>query len=559
MQAASEILRQHPELAIFLALSVGYALGKIRIGTFTLGSVTGVLLAGVAIGQFDVKVSSDLQTVFFLLFLFTIGYRVGPQFFSGLTKTGLPQIALTTLLCVTGLILAIAVSKIFGFDAGTAGGLVAGALTESATVGIASDAIRRLGLPDAQSQILLANVATAFAVSYLIGVICVTWFLSSVAPRIMRVDIVAACRELEASMGTKRAEEPGVVSAHRAFELRAFRLPHIAHGKTAADLESLFDRRVFVERVRRKGVMMPGARTMLLENGDVIALGGPRQTLMEAHRLIGAEEVEDTELLDIPATSVDVVLTSGKFAGKTLEDLGHDEAARGLFLRRITRGGNELPYTPRTILQRGDIVTLVGLKNHIDQVASAIGYVDRPTNATDMVVVGASIFLGGLIGLPSLHWHGLEIGLGVSIGALIGGLVCGWLRATHRFFAAIPEAALWLFDSLGLTAFIAVVGISAGPRFFAGLSEAGIGIVIGAILIVILPHLVTVLVGYYVMKMHPGILLGVCAGAGTSGPALAAVQEKADSKVPTLGYGLSYAVGNILLALWGTIIVAAVH
>jgi putative transport protein len=122
-------------------------------------------------------------------------------------------------------------------------------------------------------------------------------------------------------------------------------------------------------------------------------------------------------------------------------------------------------------------------------------------------------------------------------------------------FGHIPESALWLFDSLGLNAFIAVVGLSAGTSFFTGLRDAGLSLVLVCLMVVLVSHSVTILIGRYFMKMHPGILLGVCAGAGTATPSLLAVQEAADSKVPALGYGLPYALGNVLLIVWGTVIV----
>jgi putative transport protein len=191
----------------------------------------------------------------------------------------------------------------------------------------------------------------------------------------------------------------------------------------------------------------------------------------------------------------------------------------------------------------------------VERVAPHIGYAEWPTYATDMLAVGLAVFVGGVIGLLAFHFGSLEIGLSLPVGVLLGGLVCGWLRSVDRRFGRIPEPALWLFDSLGLNAFLAMVGIAAGPDFVHGLAESGVKLVVAGVIGCAVPHIVTVLVGYYVFHMHPGILLGVCAGAGTSAPGLAAVQEVAGSRIPTLGYGVSYAVGNVLLALWGTVIV----
>jgi putative transport protein len=208
-----------------------------------------------------------------------------------------------------------------------------------------------------------------------------------------------------------------------------------------------------------------------------------------------------------------------------------------------------------TVVERGDILTVVGAKHHVERIAPLIGYAEWVTAATDMVTVGIAVVVGGLIGLPAIRFAALEIGLSLAVGVLLGGLVAGWLRSLSRRFGRVPEQALWLFDSVGLNAFLALVGISAGPDFVRGLQESGLLLVVAGVVVCAVPHIATILVGRYVLGMHPGVLLGVCAGAGTSAPALAAVQEVARSKIPTLGYGVSYAVGNVLLALWGTLIV----
>jgi putative transport protein len=216
-----------------------------------------------------------------------------------------------------------------------------------------------------------------------------------------------------------------------------------------------------------------------------------------------------------------------------------------------------MPMFPATALHRGDVVTLVGPTRRIADAVSHIGVPDRATDVTDMVLVAFGIVGGALVGIPALRLGGIDIGLSLSVGVLLGGLVCGWLRSMWpRFFGRIPSPTLWVFESIGLAGFVAVVGLNAGPDFVMGLRTSGLSLVIAGIVTVLVPHAVGVAVGHWVFKMHPGVMLGVCAGAGTATPALAAIQEAAKSAVPTLGYGVAYAVGNVLLALWGTVIVA---
>ena len=553
------VLRHHPEVAFFLVLGMGYVLGKVKLGSFTVGAVTGTLLAGVLIGQLHVQVSGEVKQCFFLLFLFSIGFRTGPQFFRGLRSDGLQQAILATIVATTGLLVAYLVSRVFNYDAATAAGVIAGALTESATIGTASDAITRLGLPDAEAAGLINRIPVAFAVTYLIGVVGAAWFLAQLAPRLMGVDLEQECRRYEREMHGQREGES---AAPRDVEYRAYAVepgsPMI--GRRTGELEQLAgDARLFVERIRRAHQILEPDETTILQAGDTLAITGRRELLVARvdEQRLAVREVDDTELLDVSAEVLDVVVTSADIDGRRLADLAREEFARSVYVRRIVRAGTTVPIFPATEIQRGDVLTLVGPSRRIAAAVIRLGVADRVTDVTDMVLVAFGIVAGGFVGIPALVLGGIEIGLSLSVGVLLGGLVCGWLRSMWpRFFGRIPAPTLWVFESIGLAGFVAVVGLNAGPDFVVGLRTSGTSLVIAGLVTVLVPHLVGVVFGRWVFKMHPGVLLGVCAGAGTATPALAAIQEAAKSPVPTLGYGVSYAVGNVLLALWGTVIVA---
>ena len=553
------VLRHHPEVAFFLVLGMGYVLGKVKLGSFTVGAVTGTLLAGVLIGQLHVQVSGEVKQCFFLLFLFSIGFRTGPQFFRGLRSDGLQQAILATIVATTGLVVAYLVSRVFNYDAATAAGVIAGALTESATIGTASDAITRLGLPDAEAAGLINRIPVAFAVTYLIGVVGAAWFLAQLAPRLMGVDLEQECRRYEQEMHGQREGES---AASRDVEYRAYAVepgsPMI--GRRTGELEELAgDARLFVERIRRAHHILEPDETTILQAGDTLAITGRRELLVARvdEQRLAVREVDDTELLDVSAEVLDVVVTSADIDGRRLADLAREEFARSVYVRRIVRAGTTVPIFPATEIQRGDVLTLVGPSRRIAAAVIRLGVADRVTDVTDMVLVAFGIVAGAFVGIPALVLGGIEIGLSLSVGVLLGGLVCGWLRSMWpRFFGRIPAPTLWVFESIGLAGFVAVVGLNAGPDFVVGLRTSGTSLVIAGLVTVLVPHLVGVVFGRWVFKMHPGVLLGVCAGAGTATPALAAIQEAAKSPVPTLGYGVSYAVGNVLLALWGTVIVA---
>jgi len=554
-----DVLRQHPEVTFFLVLGIGYLLGKLKLGSFTLGAVTGTLLAGVAVGQLGVQVSGEVKQCFFLLFLFSIGFRTGPQFFRGLKSDGLQQAALAAIVATTGLVMAYVVSRLLGYDAGTAAGVIAGALTESATIGTASDAIARLGLSDAEQAAMTNRIPVAFAVTYLVGVIGAAWFLAQIAPRIMGINLEEECRRFEQELQGQHATGSG---ARRDVELRAYAVESGSPlaGRRVRELEQLVkDARLFIERIRRNDRILDPDETTTVLAGDTLAIAGRRDLLVARieEQKLGVREVDDKALLDVPAEVLDVVVTQADVDGRTLADLAGEEAVRAVFLRRIVRAGTPVAFFPGTEVQRGDVLTLVGPTRRVATAVARLGIPDRATDVTDMVLVAFGIVAGALIGIPALMLGGIEIGLSLSVGVLLGGLICGWLRSMWpRFFGRIPGPTLWVFESIGLAGFVAVVGLNAGPDFVVGLRTSGPSLLVAGVLTVLVPHLVGVVVGRWVFKMHPGVLLGVCAGAGTATPALAAIQEAAKSPVPTLGYGVSYAVGNVLLALWGTVIVA---
>jgi putative transport protein len=310
MSTIADVLRQNPELALFLALALGFLAGRLRIGSFTLGPVLGTLLAGVIIGQIGVTVAPVVKTVFFDLFLFATGYKVGPQFFRGLKKDALPQLALTLVICVTSLLTAIGLSRLLGYDVGTAAGLLAGAFSESTVIGTASEAIQRLSLPDAEKARLVNNIPVAYAVTYLVGTTAVVWFLSALAPRLLRIDLAAASRQLETALLGKPEEVAGVRSGYQAWVLRALRIEGTAWaGRTVAQIEqSVPGARLFVERLRQDGKLVEPAPEILVRAGDTVALLVRRGVLLESLAGIGPE-VEDADLLDFPLAALDAVVT----------------------------------------------------------------------------------------------------------------------------------------------------------------------------------------------------------------------------------------------------------
>jgi putative transport protein len=550
-----QTLRAYPELAVFFALAIGFAAGSWKVGGFTLGNVTATLLAGVLIGQLGITVGGPIKSTFFLLFLFAVGFGVGPQFFRGLGKEGPRQIVFSLIVLAVCLIVPVLCAMAAGLDVGYAAGLYAGSQTISAAIGVATDQIDRLGYTPEQAKAYADAVPIGYAVTYIFGTIGSAVVLAQLGPKLIGVDLAAACADYERQLGAGSVGlDAGVFSAYRAIELRAYRISGDS-GLTGRPVRELFPGlRVFVERVRRGDALLDADANTVLAAGDIVAISGPRDVLIERVDAV-VPEVHDGALLNVPATAVDVFVTKAAINGKTLRELADQPFARGVHLRKITRNMVEMPILPETEILRGDILTITGTQRNVERAANAVGFVDRPLESTDLMTVAGGILLGGLIGAISFQWGRFPISLSTSGGALLAGLILGYLRAIHPTFGRIPTPALVLMNTLGLNVFIAVVGINAGPGFIAGLQQVGLSLFLWGIVSTSIPLVAAVLLGHYVFKFHPAILFGVCAGVRTTTAALGMIQEAGKSKVPALGYGMPYAIGNTLLTIFGLVVV----
>jgi putative transport protein len=553
-----QTLRSYPEIAVFLSLGIGYYVGSFNYKGLGLGAVTATLIAAVIIGQAGINVSGPLKPFFFLMFLFAIGYAVGPQFVRGIAQDGLPQALFAVLVCIFCLAAAYVGAKLAGYDVGSAAGLYAGSQTISASMGLATDAINRLGLPADETKKLLDAMPVAYAVTYIFGTVGSAIVLALLGPPLLRINLEEACKRYEEKHGGKK-ETGGPGTAWHQFELRAFRVAEggMAVGKTAEQAEALLpDQRVFVLRLRRGGQIMEATAETVIQAGDIVAVAGRRDVLVN---LIGAAapEVDDRELLAVPAGGVDVLVTNKEVDGKTLEELAKLPGARGVFLRKITRGATatDIPILPNTAVHRGDILTLVGRSADVAAGTKMLGYPDRVTDIADVAFIGGAITIGALVGAIVYKVGTIPLTLSTSGGALIAGLFFGWLRSVRPTFGRIPSSTVWFMNSVGLNVFIAVVGISSGPKFIAGLQALGFSLFLWGVAVTTVPLILAMYVGKYLFRFDDAILLGACSGARTTTASLGMVNDIAKSQIPGLGYTVTYAVGNTLLTIWGMVIV----
>ena len=553
------MLEKYPEMAVYLAIGVGYVIGSLKFRGAGLGAVTGSLLGGILVGNFfHVPVSDTAKSMLFLLFLFGIGYSVGPSFFRSMKGDGWRWAILGVFVPLVGLMTAYAVARLLKLDLGFAAGLLSGSLTESPAIGTASEAIKGLAIPDLQKQQLISHIAVADALCYIFGTAGLIWFLSTIGPRLLGVNLREESKKIEASLGIKRTKI-GVSPAWQPITMRAYTIPQEAAiiGKTIDQAEhSVRGARVFAQRIRRNGEVFEPIPTTVLQAGDSIALLGRTEVLV---KLVGraASEVADPELLDIPVASFDLYVTGKRLAGKTLKEIVETvDEARGVLLRDITRNLESIPIGPMTVVERGDILQVTGTESAVEGLAQVAGRILSPIQESDLATLGLAIFAGILVGaivtIPVGH---LRITLGTSVGTLLAGLLVGWFRSVVPWFGRIPDGAVLFMRSIGLAAFVAMVGLKAGPVFVTALKEVGYILLLGGIVVTIVPLLTGLLFGRYVLKLNPVLLLGGLAGAQTMTAGLAAVQEKSESPVAVLGYSGTVAFGHILLTTCGTLII----
>lgn len=551
------ILRDHPEMALFFCIAAGYLVGKLRVGPIALGGICGTLIVSLLIGTRHVSVDEDVKTVFFALFIFSLGYMAGPQFFANLNRSSLRFFALCLIEVVCVLGIAFGLAKAFDLDVGTAAGILAGAATESAVVGTATESIGELtNLTADQITQYQGHVATAYTVCYLFGLITIVLYTSQIMPALLRINLADASRELWEKMrggaggleSDEREALPGTVG-------RTY-LVTLADGRTISQLERAAGGRITVEGVKRGSKFLAPSPDLELTLSDLIQVVGRRSAIIEAGREIGPETPE-VPGLDTPLATRQVAVTDRATHGATIDDLerAHPEFRKdGVYITDVLRNDQDLPASGHTTLYRGDVLTLVGARGGLMKVVSKIGAVVK-NDSTDFIYLGLGIVVGSLIGQIVITAGDIPMSLGTGGGCLISGLVFGWFRSRKQTFGAFPPQAASTLKDLGLAVFIACTGLTAGPQAWPLLKEYGALLPFAGIAMVLVPATVSLVVGRKLLKIEKPLLIGAIAGQQCSTPAITAVTQVAQSSVPLLGYTITYTLSNFLLPLTGPILV----
>lgn len=538
----------NPSVAIFLTLGLGYLVGRFHIKSFKLGATVGVLLVGLIIGQMGkFQIAPVVKNLFFDLFIFTIGYEVGPVFIASFKKKGIKFIIQSVIFSVIAFVVSFALFKIFHVNFGEAGGIIAGSLTQSAGIGTANSAIEALHISQAAKTAAMSQVAIAYAITYVFGTIGVLIFLKNIAPAIFHVNLREATKEYIETNHIKTDTKSVKISAN--IRVRAFRInaENRYIGKTILDFNN-DNVGLNIEEIVRDGKTLTSPSTVLANNDIILVIGSIKKFADFTDKKYNLSEVDANNYpLHLKKTTI---LLTKVYNYNTLENM----LANGVIIESAYHDDKKI--TDYTLLSVGDHITVIGPQSYLTNIMKNIGYEKAAGTKTDVSFLSIGIFLGILLGAIVITIHKIPLTLGGGGGALFAGLYFGWLQEKHPNIGVIPPSTRWLLKSLGLNLFIGVVGLQAGSGFVTALKEMGWLVFVIGILVSILPHLFTLLFSKFILKMNIVDNIGSLCGSGTITAALNAVNAETDSTVFALSYTPTYALGNIFLTVMAPLIVA---
>lgn len=522
---------------------LGFAIGSIRVRGVSLG-VAGVLFAGIAFGHFGVKIEPaalDFVKEFgLILFVYTIGMQVGRGFFASLRAQGLPMNLLAAGIILAGSSLAVGLSLAFDLDMPAMLGVLSGATTNTPALGATQQALQ--SLPGVTAE-MRRMPGLGYAVAYP-GAIAGLILGMIILRRLFRVDVDAENSELE-----RRQKE--AVSPPERMSIRVDN--DNLEGLALRELRVLRDLEVTISRIRPAGErdVIAALDETALHKGDVLLAVGAKEGLDQLRIIIGSESDEDLAQAPSGVASRRVVVTRREVLGKTLADLAL-RARHGVNVTRVTRADLEMPAGPALRLQFGDMLQLVGRPEDVGRAAELLGNSARALNQTNLLAIFVGIALGVAVGLYPIEIAGMPVPLrlGLAGGPLIVAILISRLGHLGPIIWHMPMNANLALRELGLTLFLAAVGLRSGESFVSTIVEGdGIAWMASGLAITMVPVLLGGLVGRLVMKLDFSSLCGIIAGSNTDPPALAFANEANRSEAPTVAYVNVYPLTMVLRIL----------
>jgi putative transport protein len=549
----AELLTGNYILLLFVVLTLGLCLGKIRLGSVQLGNSIGVLVVSLLLGQQHFAINTDALNLGFMLFIFCVGVEAGPNFFSIFFRDGKNYLMLALVMVGSALLIALGLGNVFGWGIGLTSGMLAGAMTSTPVLVGAGDTLRHSGLSGQALALTLDQLSLGYALTYLIGLVSLI-FGARYMPRLQHQDLQTSAQQIARERGldtdsTRKVFLP-VIRAYRVgSELVAW-----ADGKNLRELGIYRQTGCYIERIRRNGILATPDGDAVLQQGDDIALVG----YPDAHARLdpsfrNGKEVFDRDLLDMRIVTEEIVVKNHNAVGRRLGQLKLTD--HGCFLNRVIRSQIEMPIDDNIVLNKGDVLQVSGDARRVKTVADRIGFISIHSQVTDLLAFCAFFIVGLMIGMISFQFSSFSFGFGNAAGLLFSGIMLGFLHANHPTFGYIPQGALNMVKEFGLMVFMAGIGLSAGSGISNGLGEVGWQMLVSGLLVSLLPVAICFIFGAWVLKMNRALLFGAIMGARTCAPAMEIISDAARSNIPALGYAGTYAIANVLLTLAGTLIV----
>jgi len=558
MKAVFDWFAANPYILLFFVVGGAVAVGKITVKGYGLGMVAAAIVVGAGLSAWGstygvkMELNNFAKSLFYYLFMYGVGLRVGPSFINSLKGDGLKFTFLAVFCSILGLLGAVALSRLFKLPDGAAGGILAGAMTMSAAIGSAEEAVKQgvFKLSEGQTAEQVSGmIALSYGLTYIwgtVGIILICKYL----PRWWGIDAKAAAKKYEAENGVPNVDDAGL-TGYRPLGLRAYRLENASTaGMTVRQFLDKHSEYKIVN-VRRGDENLGADDGIGLQKGDVIALGGRLEAMTSNLGLIGPE-VADSKVLNVPIDQAEILVMNKEMVGKELKDLAKTPLAGTVALHHIERSGQTIPMGLNTRLERFDVLFVGGIKSSIDKAAELLGRIARPSTSTDLLTLSLGMILGFLIGAITFPLAGSKVGLGNAGGLLVSGVIVSSIVSRLRFFGSTPNAARNILEDLGLVVFIAIVGVNAGAGLISQLTgQVALYIFIAGFIVTTIPPILVWAIGYHWMKINPAILMGGVAGARShSGPAREAAKE-IGSSVPWIGFPVGYAVSGVLLTVFG--------
>ncbi|KIO34903.1 transporter [Shewanella sp. cp20] len=569
LASALSYLASNPFAYLFLTLAIGYPIGRITIGGISLGATAGTLVTGILIALassalygITYDIPGLVEDIFLMLFMYALGMRVGPQFFSGLARGGIDFIVIGLIVVVSNFLIVFFGVKLLDLGPGYAAGIISGSYTVTAVMGVAQSAVNSgaFHLPDGMTtDMVSANMAAGYAISYVLSSIFIILLVKYLPSMFGKDPVVEAQRaEQDYSGGEDGGALPGTAGASiLGFTDKQIRSYLVEHKELAGkSVNQLFkiNPHAAIVRVVRGDEVIEARDNPTLQLGDIVGVLGNYSLLLNGEDKVG-QEVSEPRARMIDIEVADVHVGNSEFAGKTLEALGQ-EIGFGIHLKSMFRAGVAIPHLPKTIVEKGDVLRLAGPAWCIEQAAKSLKAVPIiESTYTEVSFMSIALFIGFLIGHASVEISGIPFALGTSAGCMLMGILVSWLRTRNpEFGGPTSEGARAFLNDIGLSMFVAVLAAGVGPKIISSFQgTVVIWIAILGMLGALVPPFLAWIYGYYFRKMNPVVLAGACAGGRNSTPALNGIQDISRSGIAAVAYPVPYALTSAAVLILGYI------